>query len=429
MQEKVDIIGLSGLITPSLNEMIQVVTEMDRNQLNIPVILGGATTSKPHTALKIASLTNIPVIHASDASEGVRISNLLMNSSKKAQFLKEVNKEYAVIRDQKKATKKSLTDFPAAQKNKPAFSFDSKMLIKPSFLGDKKLSHYSLSEIAQYINWSYYFIPWGFKGKFPDVLTKTQGGLEASALYNDTRKILADMISNQALKPEAVIGFYSAESDDDNNIILYSTDKNSKPVLTIPCLRQQHSSENASLALSDYIAPREMKLNDYIGLFALSCNRGVSKYLGKYQRVKNNYNTLIVKQLINRLTEAFSELLHLEVRKKYWGYDSSEKLALEDLFANKQRGIRCAPGYSSIPDHSIKSDIFQLLKIKQQLSLTLTENYMIDPPAAVAGIYFSHSDSRYFSIKSISEEQYKDYLERRNLTDKEIRKSLSNIII
>jgi len=429
-EKGVDVIGLSGLISPSLNEMADVLKEMKKQHLTLPVLIGGAATSKPHTALKLAPLSAGPVIHAADASEGARFSGLLMNPQKKKTFLKKIGEEYRELRRTmtSRANPPDLVPLPAADSRKPRLSFPPNIQ-PPGFTGNRCLGPTPLSKIRGYVNWTSFLGTWGFKGTYPALLETEHQGISARQLFDEANEVLDRLSTDRILEPRAVVGFYPAQSDEENSILVYGADRPSTLRLTLPCLRQQQPTAGKSLlCLSDFIAPRKSGIMDYIGFYTVSCNDGREHYLEKAAEAGDSYQRLLVQKVINALTEAYSEWLHREVRRDLWGYAAGEDLPVEALFRNQYRGIRPAPGYPSLPDHTLKADFFSLLQVSEHLHLSLTRNHMITPPAATTGIYLAHPRARYFSIHRISGQQFRRYWKKRKREEGELRRALVRVL-
>lgn len=432
INNKVDVIGLSGLITPSLDEIINVVAEMQKYNLNIPVIIGGATTSKLHTAVKISPKYDYPVVHVKDASLAPIIVNKLLNPEIKENFKNQLLSEYKELRDKRGIISNS-SDYLSlleVRKNKFKPDFNRFMPIKPSFLGIKKLNNYPLAEIIKYINWSYFFNSWSMKKKFPDILKDNERGTEAKKLYNDALNTLDEIISNKSLTANGVIGFFPAFSLENDDIEVYTDDNRKKVLSKISFLRQQYLKNDNKyyLSLSDFIASKKSEINDYIGFFAVTAGIGLDKICKKYKNENNDYKIIMFKTLADRLAEAFTELLHEKVRKEYWAYSRNENLSKEDLFDTKYKGIRPAPGYPACPDHSDKTVIFNILDAEKNAFIKLNKNFMMIPESSVCGYYFSSYESMNFGVGKITKEQVIDYSKRKNISLEKAEKLLSTLL-
>ena len=422
-KEKVDIISLSGLITPSLEEMVNVAKQMEQNNFTVPLLIGGATTSKIHTAVKIAPEYSGATIYAGDASQAVTVVNNLLNDKKKEDYIKSISEEYKKIREahynKKSIEYLSLKD---ARKNKLTLNFDEEKPIIPKIKGIKTFDNYPVKEIKEYINWDFFFKAWELKGRFPQILDDSNVGVEARRLYDDAQTLLNNIIKNNLLKAKAVVGFFPANSINDD-IEIYTDETKTKVLTTFHTLRQQQQKSDGSknLSLSDFIAPKNTGINDYIGIFALTTGIGLEKQLRK----NDDYQNILIKTISDRLAEAFAELLHLRVRKEFWAYAPNENLNKKDLTKAKFKGIRPAFGYPACPDHSEKKYIFDLLDVEKNTEITLTENFAMYPTASVSGLYFSNKESQYFGLGKISKDQIEDYAKRKNISVNMAEKFLS----
>ncbi len=428
----VDIIGLSALITPSLDEIINVAKEMQKNKMDIPLIIGGATTSKLHTAVKITPNFNNPIIYVKDASLAPLYANKLINHKLKKIFFEQINKEYEEIRINREnsiKTSEYLT-LKDARINRFKPNFKKYKPVKPSFLGIKKFISYPLTELAKYIDWYYFFKAWDMNIKFPDILNDKTHGEEAKKIYKDALKILDEVNINKSLTANGIIGFFPANSLNNDDIEVYENEKRDNVLCRISTLRQQNKKKTTPyyLSLSDFLALKESNIKDYIGFFAVTAGIGVDKLAEKYYKENNDYKSIMVKILSDRLAEAFAELLHERVRKEFWGYSLKENLIQQDLFKEKYTGIRPAPGYPPCPDHSDKKIIFTLLDVEKNIQIKLTESNMMLPEASVSGYYFSSPESKYFSVGKITKEQVIDYAGRKNISINKAEKILSSIL-
>lgn len=411
--EKVDIIGLSGLITPSLEEMAHVATEMERRGLNIPLILGGATTSKLHTALKIDPNYSGAVIHVKDASQAGGVVAELLNENTRSNYISSIKKEYKVLRDNYRGNSIPYLAIEVARKNALKLDWTSYNPPKPNKTGVINFYDYSLSEIREYIDWTFFFLSWDIHGKFPVIFTDPVKGKEARKLYDDANLLLDKIVNEKLLKANGFAGIFPASSQGDD-IILYNDESRNSVLTVIPQLRNQEQKEAdvLNLSLADYLAPTESKKNDWIGLFAVTAGLNSDELSKEYQDKGDDYSSLMVKVLADRLAEAFAELLHKKVRMEIWGYSPDENFFTDEIFHEKYVGIRPAPGYPACPDHRGKEYIFSLLNVNKESGMWLTENLAMFPGATVAGYYFSHPKSKYFNIGRVGIDQVRDYAKR-----------------
>ena len=427
---KVDIIGLSGLITPSLEEMVNVAKEMELEGFKIPLLVGGATTSGIHTAIKIAPNYSGPVIHVVDASRSVAACSNLLNPETRDSYVSKIKEGYENIKNQYFTNQQSKKFLPLAdaRKNKLSIDWKETKIVKPSYLGYQVFEDYSLAEIAKYIDWSQFFIQWRLKGKYPEIFDNTPQGIVAKKFFEDAQVFLNEIIDKKILKANAVVGFYAANSNADDDIELYrNPDDKSSVLYVVNTLRQQDEKQNnvPNYALSDFIAPKDSGLTDYIGTFALTCGLNIEDAVKPYEFKKDDYSILMIKTLANRLVEAFSELMHEQVRKKHWGYAKGENFDLKQLFSESYAGIRPAPGYPACPDHTQKKALFDLMEIEKNAGITLTENYAMSPLASVSGFYYAHPLSKYFILGKIGKDQLENYAGRRRMMVDEIKKWLA----
>jgi len=422
-KHNVDIIGLSGLITPSLDEMVHVAKEMERLGFKTPLLIGGATTSKVHTAVKIAQNYSGPVVHVNDASKSVPVASSLISEELRGAFMADINKEYERVREQNKNAQSSNKFIPIAEarSNKFKIDWEKTTITKPSFFGNKVFENYSLAEIAKNIDWSPFFHSWEMKGTYPKILNDTAHGAEAKKLFDDAQKMLKKIIDEKWLQANAVIGFYPAHSENDD-IILEGT-KNKTVFHTI---RQQTKKPDMqpNVALSDFIKPE----SDYIGAFAVTTGIGIEKKLAEFTKDHDDYSSIMLKALADRLAEAFAEHLHARVRKEFWGYAKDENLSPEEIVQEKYQGIRPAPGYPAQPDHTEKKTIFELLEVEKNTGITLTDSMAMFPTAAVSGLYFSHPEAHYFGVGKIKKDQVEDYAKRKVVTLLEMERWLGPLL-
>ncbi len=431
-KQNVDIIGLSGLITPSLDEMVHIAREMERNKFKVPLLIGGATTSKKHTAVKIAPEYSHPVIHVLDASRSVGVVSNLLNPQKNTEFIKELRSEYQTIRKthNQRHAEKELISLIQARKNRLQTDWGSYRIVKPKFTGYRLFDNFPLDEIRTRIDWSPFFMAWELKGKYPKIFESPKLGNEAKKLYQDAQKLLDHITESKALRAQAVIGFFSANSVGIDDIEIYADANRESSLAVIHTLRQQmeKSNEQNNFALSDFIAPRESGVADHIGLFAVTAGIGIEKLVKKFEKEHDDYSSIMAKALADRLAEAFAELMHEKVRKEFWGYSPEEDFSNEELISESYQGIRPAPGYPACPDHTEKQTIFDLLHVTDQTALRLTENYAMLPAASVSGYYFAHPQSRYFGIGKIAKDQVTDYARRKGMDVKTVEKWLAPIL-
>lgn len=426
-KQNVDVIGLSGLITPSLDEMVRVAKEMKRRGFVLPLIVGGATTSRVHTAVKISPEYDGNVVHVLDASRAVQIVAALTNTATRADFLKKTNADYDILRENhlKSNLQRNLIGYDEACKNAYKPDWDSVEIIKPKQTGVLKLFDYSLEVLRGYINWSEFFKAWELKGKYPAIFKHKRYGGEAKKLFDDANELLDYIIKNRLLRANAVFGLFPANSIGDD-IEVYA-EENVKTQLTVfHTLRQQMRLKDGkpNLSLADYIAPKSSGRTDYIGAFALTAGIGAGELSEKFAAENDDYRSIMTKALADRLAEAFSERLYELVRKEYWPYAADENLSREDMFRGKYQGIRPAVGYPSLPDHTEKATVFDLLAAASA-GITLTESFMMLPLASVSGLYFAHGKAKYFPVGKIAEDQITSYSRRKGMSVTEAEKWLS----
>ena len=431
IEKKVDVIGLSGLITPSLDEMVHVAKEMERMGLKIPLLIGGATTSRIHTAVKIAPEYSNVTIHVLDASKSVSVLSNLFNEESKLDYQKQIQSEYEKIRlehNKKKAAREYLS-LEEARRNRLILDWKNYNPVKPLKPGITIFNNVDLNTIRNYIDWSPFFSTWELKGKYPSIFNDADYGSEAKRIFNDANKLLDKIIKEKSLTAKGIVGLFPANSFDDD-IEIYS-DENRKGILaTLHTLRQQiiKSKDIPNIALADYIAPKLSGVNDYIGMFAVTTGIGIEKIIEEFEKSHDDYCIIMTKAIADRLAEAFAEYLHELVRKEIWGYSSDEKFSNEDLIGEKYIGIRPAPGYSAQPDHSEKLTIWKLLDVKNKIGIELTESMAMYPAASVCGLYFAHPEAKYFSVGKIGKDQVDDYRKRKGISLKEAEKWLRPIL-
>jgi len=429
--EKVDVIGLSGLITPSLDEMVHVAGEMQRLNFNIPLLIGGATTSKAHTAVKIEQhYQNDSTIYVPDASRSVSVVSTLLNAENKPEYASKTRTEYEAIRERtaNRASKRKLLSYDQANANPYLADSDSFSIQRPSFLGTKVFSDYSLEDLIDYIDWTPFFITWSLAGKYPAILSDDKVGQAATDLFADAQKLLKRIVEEKLLTAKAVVGFWPANKIANNDVQLYSSDEDGSELAKLHFLRQQvpKDAELANLCLADFIAPAsDSGTTDYIGGFAVTTGIGADELAAEYEAENDDYTAIMVKALADRLAEAFAEHMHERVRKEFWGYEPLEALSAEELIGEKYRGIRPAPGYPACPDHSEKETLFSLLSAAEETQIELSESFAMSPAASVSGFYFGHPDSKYFSVGKITQEQVDDLAERNGRSKAEMTRLLT----
>ncbi len=428
-EHNADIIGLSGLITPSLDEMVNVAKEMQRQGFTIPLMIGGATTSKAHTAVKIEPEYEHGVVYVKDASRAVGVAQNLISEELKGPFLEEIRKEYAQIREERKARAKQTRRVPIkkARENKVPIQWEDYTPPKPNLMGIKVFDHYDFEELLERFDWSPFFQAWELHGQFPRILDDKVVGEQARKVYADAQKMIRQIIDEKWLEARAVIGFWPANTVGDDDIELYTDDDRGEVLTTLHMLRQQMEkrNDNPNYCLADYIAPKETGLKDYIGLFAVTAGIGIDEHLARFEAEHDDYSSIMLKALADRFAEAFAERMHERVRKEFWGYAADENLTNDELIKEKYVGIRPAPGYPACPDHTEKGTLWQLLQPDERIGLHITESFAMTPTAAVSGYYFSHPQSRYFGVGAIGRDQVEDYARRKGWTIKEAEKWLA----
>ncbi len=427
-REKVDIIGLSGLITPSLDEMVHVAKEMEREGMVLPLLIGGATTSRIHTAVKIDPVYSGPVVHVLDASRSVPVASEFINPDTRAAFKSRVKDEYVKLRSEHEGRQqaKNYISLPEARKNKVKINWSNTSISKPSFLGKKVLVNYPLEEIAKYIDWTPFFQTWMLFGRYPDIFKDEKVGVEAQKLFDDAQVMLKRIVAGRKLSANGVLAFYPANSTETDDVQLYAKDGLNQ-LATLHFLRQQNKKARdlPNFCLSDFVAPQSSGKEDYIGMFAVTTGIGLEKLVDEARAKQDDYAEIMAKALADRLAEAFAELLHAKVRKEYWGYAANENLTSEEMIKETYQGIRPAPGYPACPDHTEKRTIFELLEAEKEVGITLTESFAMFPTAAVSGYYFSHSESKYFGLGKIEKDQVAEYAQRKGMSLEEMERWLS----
>lgn len=433
-KENVDIIGLSGLITPSLDEMVHVAAEMEREGFKLPLLIGGATTSKVHTAVKIAPKYSQPVIHVNDASRSVPVVQSLISQDMKTDLVSKVSQEYEKLRELNKnaQSQNKFISLAEARANKLKIDWEQHKIIyngdfKPSFIGNKVFVDYPIEEIARYIDWTPFFHSWELKGSYPKIFNDPDRGAEAKRLFDDAQKMLRKIIDEKWLAANGVIGIYPANTVNDDDIEVYEDEQRDKVRMKFHTLRQQTKKPagQANLALADFVAPRQSNVRDYVGGFAVTAGAGIEKQLEVFAKDHDDYSSIMLKALADRLAEAFAELMHLRVRRELWGYAKNESISNEQLIREEYQGIRPAPGYPACPDHTEKLLLWQLLDVEKNAGIILTESMAMYPTAAVSGLYFAHPQSQYFGLGKITKEQLEDYAKRKNMDAAVMEKWLS----
>ncbi len=427
-KHQADIIGLSGLITPSLDEMVDVAKEMERRGMKTTLLIGGATTSKLHTAVKIEQNYSGPTIHVLDASRSVPIATQLMNSEDAVKLHKEIKEEYEVMRERhfNKSTTKDYISIDDARKNKTPINWTDYTPPTPTFLGTKTFENYDLGELRNYIDWTPFFQTWELHGKYPSILEDKIVGSEAKKLFADANLMLDKIINEKWLTAKAVIGFFKANSINDDDIEIIAESK----IKTLHHLRQQNKKAEGlpNISLADFIAPMQTQKQDYIGAFAVTTGIGIETKIKEFEANHDDYNSIMLKALADRLAEAFAERLHERTRKEFWAYNKNEDLNNDELIKEKYTGIRPAPGYPACPDHTEKTTLFEILNATENAGITLTESMAMYPTAAVSGWYFSHPDSKYFGIGKLQKDQVENYAKRKAMPLDKMERWLGSVL-
>ncbi len=432
-EENCDIIGLSGLITPSLDEMVHIAKEMQRQNFSVPIILGGATTSSIHTAVKIEPQYEHPVVHVADASRAVGVSQSLLSDTLKDKFVDKIKQEYQAIRDARanKSTKTNQITIAQARRNKlPVDWKNGYKPVKPTFLGTKVFIDFPLEDLQERIDWGPFFQTWELKGRFPAILDNEKYGEEARKVYQDATDMMDRIIKEKWLSANAIIGFYPANNVNDDDVELYTDDSRTEVLSTFHFLRQQMKKPAGKYnqCLADTIAPKDSGIKDYIGTFAVTTGLGIETKLAEFEKDHDDYQSIMLKALADRLAEAFAEKMHELVRKEYWGYAADEQLDNNAMIHEKYQGIRPAPGYPACPDHTEKGILWELLDIEKQAGIELTSSYAMMPAAAVSGMYFAHPQASYFGTGKIHKDQVEDYARRKGMTMAQAERWLSPVL-
>jgi len=428
IEEKVDVIGLSGLITPSLDEMVYLAKELDRQNIKIPVLIGGATTSKAHTAVKIAPYSKAPVIHVNDASRAVGVVSNLLQKDKKEPYVLQIRKEYEIFKEKflERTSAKTYLSYEEAQKNSLQLDWSNFTPTPPSVPGGITLNNFPLEELVPFIDWSPFFRSWDLHGKYPEILEDAVVGEQAQSLFADAQEMLKQIVNEKWLAAKARFGIFPANTQGDD-IEIYTNSNRTELQAKWLTLRQQlkKTKDQPNLALADFIAPKGSGIQDYMGAFCVCTGFGTAEKAKAFEEANDDYNSIMIKALADRLAEAFAEYLHLKVRKEYWGYASDENLTNEDLIQETYKGIRPAPGYPACPDHLEKKTLWELLNVEQEIGVKLTESLAMWPAAAVSGYYFAHPEAKYFGLGKIKEDQLVSYSKRRGIPLDEARKWLN----
>jgi len=436
-EENADIVGLSGLITPSLEEMTYVAQEMQRDdyfrERQIPLMIGGATTSRVHTAVKIAPHYDGPVVYVPDASRSVSVASSLLSDESAKKFIQDLRDDYVRIREQHANKKAAPTiSLAAARKNRELIQWASYVPEKPKFIGRRVFKNFALSDIAKYIDWTPFFQTWDLAGKFPAILDDEVVGIEARKVYEDAKALLDKMIKGQWIQADAVVAFYPANTMGDD-IVLYSDEAREHPLFVWHNLRQQAERplidgvRRPNRCLADYVAPKDSGVADYLGCFAVTTGHGVEKKVAEFQAKHDDYSAIMLKALADRLAEAFAELMHHRVRTDLWGYATDEILTNDQMINEEYRGIRPAPGYPACPAHEVKKDLLRVIG-SEDIGMTLTESMAMNPASSVSGFYLAHPDARYFNVGKISADQLEDLAKRRGESVQDVRRQLASLI-
>ncbi|MES2779179.1 MAG: methionine synthase [Bacteroidota bacterium] len=426
LREKVDVIGLSGLITPSLDEMVHVAKEMERLGMKTPLLIGGATTSRAHTAVKIDPVYSGPVVHVLDASKSVPVAQSLISSDQRPVTQAKIKADYEQFRIDYKNRKKdkNFVTLEKAREHKFKVEFDS--IVKPSFLGTKVFDDFPLEELRQRIDWTPFFLTWELVGRYPAIFDDKIVGVEAKKLFDDANRMLDEVIGKKLLKAKGVIGFYEANADGDD-VVIKSEITNPKSEMTFHFLRQQNekAADQPYLCLADFVAQKETGKQDYMGMFAVTAGIGIEPLIEAYEKDHDDYNSIMIKSIADRLAEAFAEKMHELVRREYWGFSTDENLTDEEIIKEKYDSIRPAPGYPACPDHTEKRKLFDLLKAEDTTGIMLTENFAMYPASAVSGFYFANPGSKYFAVGKIQKDQVEEYAKRKNVSVEYVEKWLA----
>ncbi|HEX9827690.1 MAG TPA: vitamin B12 dependent-methionine synthase activation domain-containing protein, partial [Flavobacteriaceae bacterium] len=425
-RENVDIIGLSGLITPSLDEMVYLSKEMEKQKFTIPLLIGGATTSRAHSAVKIAPNYSHAVVHVNDASRAVTVVGNLLQKDNKV-YKDQIREEYEKFREQflNRGKQKDYITIEAARKNKFKIDWKASEIIKPNQLGIQIIDDFDIGKLEGFIDWSPFFRSWDLHGKYPDILTDEVVGLQATELFADAKNMLNRIFDEKLLTAKTIFGLFPANSVNDDDVEIY--DEKGEKLQTFLTLRQQLEKREGipNIALADFVAPKDSGIRDYMGCFCVSTGFGVQDLAKQFEANHDDYNSIMIKALADRLAEAFAEYLHKEIRTKFWGYAKDENLSNEELIKESYKGIRPAPGYPACPDHLEKRTIWKLLNVKENIGVELTDSLAMWPAASVSGYYFGNKEAKYFGLGKITQDQLKDYAKRRGISNEEAEKWLN----
>lgn len=426
IEEKVDVIGLSGLITPSLDEMVYIAQELERQNLNFPLLIGGATTSKAHTAVKIDLKYKNAVVHVNDASRAVNVVSSLLGDRNK-EYVDDLKSEYSEFREKflNRQVEKDYVSIEEARQNKFKIDWENEEIFTPNQLGITVVEDQDLRELLQFIDWSPFFRSWDLHGKYPNILEDEVVGDQAKELFKDAQVILKRILDEKLLTAKAIFGIFKANSNEADDILIFDENNDQKTKFITLRQQAQRSKGKDYLALSDFIAPESSGKTDYMGAFCVTTGFGTDELAQEYEKANDDYNAIMVKALADRFAEAYAEFLHKKVRTEYWGYANQENLTNEDLIAEKYKGIRPAPGYPACPDHLEKHTIWELLKVEENIGVYLTESLAMFPTASVSGYYFGSPHAKYFGLGKIAEDQLKDYSVRKGISLQEVKKWLN----
>jgi 5-methyltetrahydrofolate--homocysteine methyltransferase len=426
IEEKVDVIGLSGLITPSLDEMVYIAQELERQNLNFPLLIGGATTSKAHTAVKIDLKYKNAVVHVNDASRAVNVVSSLLGDRNK-EYVDDLKSEYSEFREKflNRQVEKDYVSIEEARQNKFKIDWNNEEIFTPNQLGITVVENQDLRELLPFIDWSPFFRSWDLHGKYPNILEDEVVGAQAKELFKDAQVILKRILDEKLLTAKAIFGIFKANSNETDDILIFDENNDQKTKFITLRQQAQRSKGKDYLALSDFIAPESSGKTDYMGAFCVTTGFGTDELAQEYEKANDDYNAIMVKALADRFAEAYAEFLHKKVRTEYWGYANQENLTNEELIAEKYKGIRPAPGYPACPDHLEKHAIWDLLKVEENIGVYLTESLAMFPTASVSGYYFGSPHAKYFGLGKIAEDQLKDYSVRKGTSLQEARKWLS----
>ncbi|MGB3546181.1 MAG: vitamin B12 dependent-methionine synthase activation domain-containing protein [Saprospiraceae bacterium] len=429
----VQIIGLSGLITPSLDEMVYVAREMEKRGMTTPLLIGGATTSKTHTAVKIEPEYSGPIVHVHDASRAVAVCSSLLSEDRKERelYLQGIKDEFERVRVHRAGQTQRKRSIPltGARNNRLELDWSAYAPPVPARPGVHVWEDVDLRLLVDYIDWTPFFSSWQLAGKFPAILTDEVVGEESTKLYNDARSMLRRIIDEKWLRACAAFGLFPANTVDLDDIAVYTDESRTTELVRLNHLRQQSKKATGrpNLSLTDYVAPAASGVADYLGAFAVTAGIGIEEHVARFEAAHDDYNAILIKSLADRLAEALAEYLHARVRREYWGYAADEELAGDDLIHEKYRGIRPAPGYPACPEHSEKTKLWQLLDAEANTGIKLTENFAMYPTAAVSGWYLSHPDAKYFTVKGIQDDQVADYARRKGWVPEEAERWLAPV--